>query len=682
MGSPFSYIFRFCCDPDFNDEREIESLKRFAMEADVDDVAVFCNVEEINTGHMTSEEQTRWLELLQAVQAAMQPMGITVSVNHWHSLMHADLGKHLRSGQNFRRMVDVDGREADLCVCPMCEQWQDYFTKLYARYASLSPNILWVEDDFRLHNHDPLRWGGCFCQAHMEEYSRRAGKKLTREEFVAGVLAPGDPHPYRKIWLDVNRETMRTLAQKIGRAVHEAHAQTRMGLMSSVPFIHAAEGRDWHGILNGLAAGNRCVSRIHLPCYNEMAPKDYMMQFNMVSMASRALIPADTDVYPELENYPYSLFAKSRLFTRFQMLAAMPLDLAGMTIDLFDLNGSGISFDEGYQTMLHALKPFLNELTRRGVFHAQQQGVCVMMDECSSYSLYTKQGTQMEELYPQEVYFAALLNAMGISYRYCTDPNVTGQVCAVSGQYFRNRTPAQIQAFFEKNYVIVSGDALETLCRMDLGELAEVENLRWMKQNGGEYTYEQICCGMVCGGIENARASAVISSADALCVSYQKPVKAYTQFYDSFRRPGAIGHAVVDGRVLVYPFGHFDAPNSVPMMQLNAVRREIMQDAIRKSGRPVVMAVGEAYLQPYCTRRENTLYVYLVNASHDVLESVRLYVPHDYADQAAVLCSDCRELTLSLKKNADCLELPLHLAALDACLVTLELTEESQCKQK
>lgn len=164
MNQSYCYSFRFCCDPGFNDRREIASLRRFVREAQIDDVAVFCNVEELNTGHMTEEEQeTIWLRLLCDVQAALAPEGVQLSVNHWHSLMHADLGKTLPQSQPFRRMVDMDGREADLCVCPMCERWQTYFAGLYARYAALSPHILWVEDDFRLHNHDPLRWGGCFC---------------------------------------------------------------------------------------------------------------------------------------------------------------------------------------------------------------------------------------------------------------------------------------------------------------------------------------------------------------------------------------------------------------------------------------------------------------------------------------------------------------------------------------
>ena len=73
-----------------------------------------------------------------------------------------------------------------------------------------------------------------------------------------------------------------------------------------------------------------------------------------------------------------------------------------------------------------------------GVFALPKRGVCVMTSEDSAYTLQTAHGADMEELYPHEVYFAGLLNAMGIAYQYCTDPGVSSQVVAVSGQYFRN----------------------------------------------------------------------------------------------------------------------------------------------------------------------------------------------------------------------------------------------------
>ena len=345
---PFQYIFRFCCDPGFNDGTEVPALLRYVDEARIDDVAVFANVEELNTGHMAFEEQDVYLELMRTLTRLLAEKGVSLSVNQWHSVMHADLGKRFAPGQNFRPMVDPEGRASELCVCPLCENWQAYISRLYARYAALEPSILWVEDDFRLHNHAPLAWGGCFCERHMALYSAAAGKTLTREEFVRGVLQPGEPHPYRKIWLDVSRDTMLSAAAAIGGAVRAVSAKAKVGLMSSAPHIHAAEGRDWHALLRALAAGRPPVDRVHLPGYQEASPAGYMQGFNMVSMLTRAFLPPETEVYPELENFPFSRFSKSRRFTRFQLLSALPLDLAGMTIDLYDLNGNGIVWEDGY----------------------------------------------------------------------------------------------------------------------------------------------------------------------------------------------------------------------------------------------------------------------------------------------------------------------------------------------
>ena len=77
---PFQYIFRFCCDPGFNDVEEIEALNQYVDEADVDDMAIFANVEEINTGHMSFEEQDVYLAMMEQVRQLMARKGITISI--------------------------------------------------------------------------------------------------------------------------------------------------------------------------------------------------------------------------------------------------------------------------------------------------------------------------------------------------------------------------------------------------------------------------------------------------------------------------------------------------------------------------------------------------------------------------------------------------------------------------
>ena len=186
----------------------------------------------------------------------------------------------------------------------------------------------------------------------MKLYSKKAGKELTREEFIKGICQTGEPHPYRKIWLDTARETMVDLAKEIGTAVHQVSPNVRLGLMSSIPTVHCAEGRDWEGILQGLAGKTPMVNRPHLPSYQEVSPQSYFWNFNTISVLSKANVPVDTEIYPELENSPRTLFAKSRTFSRFQIELSTALGAQGITMNLFNVMGNGVLMQDGFEKML------------------------------------------------------------------------------------------------------------------------------------------------------------------------------------------------------------------------------------------------------------------------------------------------------------------------------------------
>ncbi|MDO5435786.1 MAG: hypothetical protein Q4G19_05405 [Clostridia bacterium] len=676
---PFRYMFRFCCDPGFNDRQETEALTRFIPDARIDDVTVFANVEEINTGHMTFEEQDQYLALMRDLSAALAGTGVTLSVNQWHSVMHADLGKRLKDGQHFRLMVDPEGHEASLCVCPLCRDWQAYIGRVYARYADLDAFVLWVEDDFRLHNHDPLVWGGCFCEEHMRLYSEAAGKKLTREEFVRGLLQPGPVHPYRKIWLDVSRETMLSAARAIHDAVRAVSSSSRIGLMSSVPYVHAAEGRSWPLLLNTLSEGQPPVCRIHLPAYQEQVPSVYIRNFNMVSMQCAAFLPVGTEIYPELENYPYSLFSKSLRFTRFQLLSSLPLGLRGMTIDLFDLNGNGIVPEENYQQMLSEVKPFLIRMQETGIFASDGPSVRILCSQDSSATLHTPEGTRMEELYPQEVFFAGLLPSFGIPVRYTEDINISGQAVALSGQVLRNYTEREITGLFERNTVILNGDAIETLCDLGLGRLAGIREIRVLPQNGGGHTYEQVTNGKIFRGRPAARASTVISCSDVLDIRFDEDadVAEYTAFHDSFRARTASAQVCVNNRVILFPFCHFDGPQDIPPMLRNTLRQELMQDMLRRCGAGIPMVIGHPDLVPYSFRAEEGTAVYLVNASMDDAHGICLETAEEVLSVSAISSrgEDRRNVPFR-RENGRIMLADVTLPPMEAILIVLKTKED------
>ena len=78
MPDAFRYCFRFCCDPGFNDEIELPKLAAFCEEARIDDVMVFVNVEELNTGHMDEVEQDTWLALLGRIKPLLDEVSVGV----------------------------------------------------------------------------------------------------------------------------------------------------------------------------------------------------------------------------------------------------------------------------------------------------------------------------------------------------------------------------------------------------------------------------------------------------------------------------------------------------------------------------------------------------------------------------------------------------------------------------
>lgn len=640
--NPFAYLFRFCCDPQRDYRKELNVLERFVQDMGADDVMVFCNVQELNTGHTTVCEQRQYLKLLERTRDVL-PEGVTLSVNQWHSLMHMDQGKHLHPGQNFRLMRDIDGLEATLCVCPACGHWLKYIADLYANYASVHPFCIWVEDDFRFHNHAPLRWGGCFCADHMQRFAKIAGQEMRPEELVRFILEPGEPHPYRILWLNICRSDLLVASKAIGDAVEVVAPESRIGLMSSLPQVHAAEGRDWMGILNNFARGTPPVLRIHLPAYSEIAPSVYMQAFNQVSMLNRAFLSDEVEIYPELENFPYSLHTKSRTFVRFQLLSALPLNLRGMTIDLFDLNGSGIVADEGWQQMLSDLHPILNRLQQSGVFGSPRLGVKLLVNANSSYTLHTRYGKDMEELYPSETLFAALFGAFGISFEYLTEIDLLPKGCVVAacGQVLRNYQPSTVEALFDSHFVLLDGDAAETLHDMRLGHLAGIASCKWIEQDNGRISYEQVEDGASYHGIQRARASAMVSCCDVLDIQYLSEAEArcLSGFYGFDRKRVANGQALISERVYIFPFGRRAHATHVPPMLLNSIRSALLAKYLPHP-RIAPRAVNLPHLCLYSYALPGILALYCVNASMDAMPLLKFRIGRLKVNQILALGSE------------------------------------------
>lgn len=611
----FEYILRLAIAPDFYEDEKIAAMVEFCKAAKIDDVMFHLNCEELNQAHISIDQTRPWIAVIRKAGLALRDIGVSMSINPWITLLHSDRGRPLNAGQRFKTMVDPCGNAASAVACPMDKDFRRYLTEMYAYYAEAHPRMLWVEDDFRLHNHPPLEWGGCFCENHMAEFSRRAGKTLTREEFVRGILQPGEPHPYRKIWLDVGRETMASLAKEIGEAVARVSPDTQVGLMSSAPCVHCAEGRDWHAILQGLAGEHNPVSRPHLPSYQDATPQNYSGSFCQHTRQTKALIPDNTLIYPELEGFPHTTFIKSNAFTAFQLTTSLLIGSDGITLNLFDMMGNGPVMADGYHQTLADAKDFLNAVKALELTRKNPIGVRVMLNPLSSYYLHTTKGRSMEELYPDEGLFSVLLTAFGISNHYCTDKQVQGQVIAISGQYLRGCTEPEIRSLFEHNAVLLDGEAADILVQRGLGALTDIQITRWHPQDSGTVCYEQVLDGLRYHNLPEGRMSAQNSAGDFLEITCSGAPHVIAEAKNYLGQTTASGMAVIRNKVFILPYGHQKGQHSA---LLNPIRRDVFQSAVRGfSSYPQVMVCGCAHVSALAWQDGAKTFAALTNWSYD-----------------------------------------------------------------
>ena len=674
MNEKFTYSLRIGICPDFYAEEKFYDLLKFCKSAQIDDVQFFLNMEEVNQGHLSLEKSKEWLHMLQKYKPQLEEEGISVSLNPWTTVLHADRGRTLSEGQNFTTMADYNGRKADAVACPLDEKFQDYIKAIYGLYAELHFAVIWIEDDFRLHNHPPLEWGGCFCELHKREFAKRIGKEVDMESFLAGILSQGDPHPYRKVWLDTARDTMCGFAALLGEAIHEISPHTRVGLMSSGPEVHCVEGRDWNGIFTGLSGDTMPLNRPHLPAYAEASPRQYALDYQKTTKLSAAMTKGQAQLWPELDNFPHTTFSKSHRFTRLEIESALAVGADGITMNLFDMMGNGINEEQKYEELLDKAKPYLNGVTKLHLKGSEERGVCVMYSSNSSYTIHADGTRSLSAIQPWETFWAEYLSAFSIANRYCDDSSLTGEMIAVSGQYFRNLEPGEITRMFSDNVLLLEGEAVETLVDMGLGNLLGITSCEWYPANTGRHSYEQVVTEQRFQNLPHARISAQTmgETGDYLKIEYTNESH---QTVSVLKAPdgSAAGAGVVciTDRAVILPYGHMrDRHNFL----LNPVRQEILKSLILSMKEVLQPVIIENC--PYVTvnhfSREEQQVLLLSNYATDDFENVKLDLPFPVQDVLEVSREDGTLVSLKFEKREGGIRLPVMLEHMTTRCIVLK----------
>lgn len=321
-----------------DDPRAIgDQLVALCAQARVDEIMVFMFAEELNDGHDTLEQIQAWLDHSHAFRDRLWECGVTVSLNPWHEILHTDRNRTLKPGQDWQRMVDPLGNAATAVVCPLDPQWQAYHEETLRMYARERFRVIWIEDDIRYHNHDPLHWGGCFCPLHVAAFNKRMGTSATREEIVANCLAPGQPHPWRAAWMDMWQDTLLERIDTWRRIAESGGA--RLGLMSSAMEQHAAEGRRWQDWWRALAGDLPPIHRPHFWGYGDVMGRQLPAFLYMLDQ-NRRVQPEGVETGPEIECFYYGRWHKSFRQLQAHLTSSLVMGSNNLNISLYDFMGN------------------------------------------------------------------------------------------------------------------------------------------------------------------------------------------------------------------------------------------------------------------------------------------------------------------------------------------------------
>lgn len=660
----FQNCLRIQLTPDQYANERIQGLVEHCQKFGFSNVIFLTAGEEFFLGHATLDEIKPWVEVIKQAAKVLRENNIGVSLHHWIGFGHLDRGIGLKPNQNFTTMVDFNGKQSISVACPLDENWQIHFRTLLGYLVKeVQPDYYWVEDDFRLHNHAPLEWGGCFCEKHIAWFNEILGANYTREKFCEKAFQKGEPTKERKAWLDASRQTMLDYAKLISGIVKTANPATKIALMTSFPEEHCLEARDWNGIFEIFSDGGEKLNRIHLPGYFERSGKDYMYDFNAVSMAIRAFSPEDTKILPELENGSINLFRKNARYLGFQLESAIPLCLSGMTYNIYDPVANGVVDAFGYAQEVQRLTPYMQAVMDTGVSYSDLQGVVIPIEETIVYK--KKIGNNFYDLKTNLFNTAAYVSALGLSYRYSKEKTFFNETVFLFGDAVYIFTDEQLKDLFKNNFVIVDGGAVLLLQERGLLSLIGATKATLYPAESGYQTYEQIVGDKEIYGIKGFRASCRIAAGNFVKVSYSEDMELLSKVY---KADGSIEwDSFVKGKnFLVNPF----VIDKKLYTQFSELRRVFIADFVEETANKLVNTRFEG-VNPYLYCSEKQSIVMLVNGSLENFDTIEIFIKGVIFNKIIAIDKDGKEREVAFEWNGDTLRIDRALPYMST--VTLKL---------
>jgi hypothetical protein len=409
-------------------DRRLEELVHFAHQAGIDSVQFFVNTFRPSYYVLPPdvECQQPWIDWMrETVAPRIRAEGFGFELNFQQLLGATTSNTDLRSLYKWKQfMVDHEGATSHGSPCPEDPVYRVEIAKMLRAWAATKPDILWIDDDFRLHNHSTAGMF-CYCPLHLEQFAARAGKHYSRTEILQAVLQPGPPSNFRNQWLDFLGDSMADFALWIREQVHSQSPETRVALMTSGTNIHSLEGRDWKKVLGNFAGSFKPLIRPTFGLYTGTTspPKSASSSFTsilaQVQVVEQSLGENNCEFAPELENTRYTTWAKSVAHSTYSLMLGQLVGLPMITAAVNDLDGSPLAEEPTTVSLFREARPRMEAIATLKLKDWPVHGLVFLSDKDAARKTHLREHAAYSDMAPGGR-MESVLAQMGIPIAYQT----------------------------------------------------------------------------------------------------------------------------------------------------------------------------------------------------------------------------------------------------------------------
>lgn len=347
--------------PQYNTEAKLQRLIDFLKNHRplAQEISFFTEGDGCDWRYVTPDDIEQRAAFLKRAVGIVRAEGFIPVINILNTLGHSDDGGPEAPVPAWRKMVGLDGTQTRHCGCPADPALLDYVRFKYEQFARCGADRYWIDDDLRVHNHNPVHWG-CFCPQCVADFSRRTGMKFDLPSMENALRTD---RKIRAAWVARAAEVSQTLLAACAQGVRNGNPGADIGLMTGDVASMADAGVDLEKWLSELTTitGGRGWLRPGGGFWDDGHPRSMLGKLHGVANTIDR-VPKEVGVTYEMENYPFTLGSKSAKMTGVEcLMAILSTRLDGIMFDMLDLAGNELSVHERWVGDLEKWLPLWNQ---------------------------------------------------------------------------------------------------------------------------------------------------------------------------------------------------------------------------------------------------------------------------------------------------------------------------------